>query len=344
MNTEINNELQVLHQAIESINKLTNQNIVSALNTSFKSDNVRARADASIMINAALFLCEIKTNVTRANINTVIDQIRGYRDSYNHPFILVAKYILPAMMTELMQNEINYLDVAGNCCIKHGNTYLFIQGQKNNWVKIHSGRAFKAVGLKIIFHFLRFPDSVNLSYRDLQQKTGVSIGSIKLIVDELIESQYILKTKSGRFLKNRQMLLNKWVVSYNEILKPKLLISQFTFRDNELRNKWLTLDLPEGMYWGGESGAHLLDGYLYPQNFDIYSDVSANKLLNAGVVMPDKNGEIKIYRRFWTDDDDNQNSKLVPILLIYADLMGSGNSRNIETANRIYEHNFANFE
>lgn len=344
MNTKINNDLQILDQAIESINRLTNQNFTFALPSLLKSDNFESRPDASITINSTIFLCEIKINVTLANINSIIEQIRWYKERYNQPCILIARFILPAVRAELMQHGINYLDIAGNCCIKHDNTYLFIQGQKNHSVKIHSGRAFKDTGLKIIFHLLRFPESVNLSYRELQQKTGVSIGSIKLIIDELIESQYILKTQSGRFLKNQKILLNKWVVAYNEILKPKLLISQFAFKNNVSRDKWLTLDLPLGMYWGGESGAHLLDGYLYPQDFDIYSDLPANELLKTGVVIPDKNGEIKIYRRFWTENNDNQNGKLVPMLLIYADLMGSGDSRNIETAKRIYEHNFANIE
>ncbi|GHV33424.1 hypothetical protein FACS1894177_09790 [Bacteroidia bacterium] len=48
------------------------------------------------------------------------------------------------------------------------------------------------------------------------------------------------------------------------------------------------------MYWGGESGANLIDNYLYPGTFDIYSEVPARTLLPTGFVVPKEDGEIKI--------------------------------------------------
>ncbi len=46
-----------------------------------------------------------------------------------------------------------------------------------------------------------------------------------------------------------------------------------TFRSPEHRRKWKEMLLPEGMYWGGDCGANLVDGYLIPGEFEIYSDV-----------------------------------------------------------------------
>ncbi|GHT66936.1 hypothetical protein AGMMS50239_29220 [Bacteroidia bacterium] len=51
------------------------------------------------------------------------------------------------------------------------------------------------------------------------------------------------------------------------------------------------------MYWGGESGANLIDNYLYPGTFDIYSEVPARTLLPTGFVVPKEDGEIKIYQK-----------------------------------------------
>ena len=48
-----------------------------------------------------------------------------------------------------------------------------------------------------------------------------------------------------------------------------------TFRTNEQRIKWLAMDLPDGMYWGGESGANMVDSYLEPGAFDIYTQIPA---------------------------------------------------------------------
>jgi hypothetical protein len=114
-----------------------------------------------------------------------------------------------------------------------------------------------------------------------------------------------------------------------------------TFRNNEKRDKWLAMVLPEGMYWGGESGVNMIDTYLYPGTFDIYSEVPAKMLISTGFVVPKEEGEIKIYQKFWLDKPENA---IVPTLLIYADLMGSGNSRCLEAAQKIYEHELSDFE
>lgn len=50
---------------------------------------------------------------------------------------------------------------------------------------------------------------------------------------------------------------------------------------------------------------------------------------------PDDEGEVFVYKKFWSSVEQ---SLVTPALLIYADLMGSGNSRNIEAAQRIYNN------
>lgn len=57
-------------------------------------------------------------------------------------------------------------------------------------------------------------------------------------------------------------------------------------------------------------------------------------LVKAGLRV-DEDGEIFVYNKFWKKIDLDTT---VPAILIYADLMGSGNSRNIEAAQRILEH------
>ncbi|HCN91356.1 MAG TPA: hypothetical protein DIT28_19630, partial [Oxalobacteraceae bacterium] len=42
-------------------------------------------------------------------------------------------------------------------------------------------------------------------------------------------------------------------------------------------------------------------------------------------------------RRFWNFPGDPEHDKLVPPLLVYADLLATGDARCIETAKMIYE-------
>ena len=114
-----------------------------------------------------------------------------------------------------------------------------------------------------------------------------------------------------------------------------------SFRANDQRMNWTALKLPEGMYWGGEVGANKIDGYLEPGVFDIYTDIPAANLLKTGMVMQNQNGEIRIYQKFWKWETDNQ---LVPLILIYADLIGSGNSRCLEMAERLWAYGLKDYK
>lgn len=327
----------ILERAIKSLNNQIKPDEVAMI----KVSSLNERFDAIVRIKGIDFVCEIKRNVTNANVNPVLGQLLAHKQASDKPMLLVAKYIYPELMNVMAEHGINTLDGAGNCLIRHNDLLLNIKGRKNALAKEATNRAFQETGLKQIFYFLRHPESVNLPYRAIQEKTGVSLDSIKKVMDELTASHFILVTDNGRFLKNKKKLLERWVDAYNQTLKPKLLLEQMTFINNHKRDKWMAMVLPEGMYWGGESGANLLDKYLYPGAFDIYSDVPAKTLLPTGFVIPKAGGEIKIYRKFWRDKSENH---IVPTLLIYADLMGSGNSRNLEMAQKIYDYEFSDFE
>lgn len=262
------------------------------------------------------------------------------------PVLLIAKYITPTVMDNLASNGINTLDCAGNCHIRYvkGNKIIFHltnKGEKNTLMAEKPYPAFQEAGLKVIFYLLQEFTNVNKPYREIQKATGVSLGAIKNVFDVLVERNFILMTSSKRTLKNINALLNLWTENYNQVLKPKLLLSRMTFRTNEQRIKWLAMDLPDGMYWGGESGANMVDSYLEPGAFDIYTQIPAARLLKTGFVRFDETGEIRIYKKFWNWETKNH---LVPPVIIYADLIGSGNSRCIEMAERLLNNELKDYK
>ena len=61
----------------------------------------------------------------------------------------------------------------------------------------------------------------------------------------------------------------------------------------------MNIILPKGMLWGGESGAFLVDGYLHPQLFDIYTEKNSLELIKTGKFKISENGEIRVYKKFW---------------------------------------------
>lgn len=311
-----------------------------------KENGAYGNFDALVQIMNVDFLCKIKGNITATNINTIVNHLQKYMAIENRPVLLVAKYINPNMFDKLVGLGLNILDCAGNCHIRYMNGnipvfHLINKGEKNVFANEKAYPVFQDAGIKVIFYLLQDKNNINKAYREIQENTGVALGTVKNVIDELVARNFILVTDKGRILKNRKALLDLWVENYNQVLKPKLLMGRLAFRTNEQRIKWLAMELPEGMYWGGESAANMIDNYLEPGAFDIYTDVPTAYLMKTGFVRQDANGEIKVYQKFWKWETENH---LVPLILVYADLMGSGNSRCLETANRLIEYGLNDFE
>ena len=302
--------------------------------------------DAVIRIMNVDFLCEVKNTVTTATVGNVASRLKALATAEKQPVLLIAKYITPTVMDDLANNGINTLDCAGNCYIRYEKEnkvifHLANKGEKNTLMAEKPYPAFQEAGLKVIFYLLQDIANVNKPYREIQGATGISLGAIKNVFDVLTERNFILRTNRRRVLKNVNVLFNLWVENYNQVLKPKLLLGKMSFRTSDQRMDWTALKLPEGMYWGGEGGANKIDGYLEPGVFDIYTDIPAANLLKTGMVMQNENGEIRIYQKFWKWETDNP---LVPLLLIYADLMGSGNIRCQETAERLLDYGLKDYK
>lgn len=60
-----------------------------------------------------------------------------------------------------------------------------------------------------------------------------------------------------------------------------------------------------------------------------------NELIKNYRFVPDENGNVKVYQKFWQYEE--KENKVVPPLLVYADLINTGDRRCIETAQKIYE-------
>ena len=311
-----------------------------------KDDGAYGNFDALVKIMNVDFLCEIKGNITATNINTIVNRLQKYMATEKRPVLLVAKYINPNMFDKLVELGLNILDCAGNCYIRYMNGnipvfHLTNKGEKNVFANEKVYPIFQDAGIKVIFYLLQDKNNVNKAYREIQENTGVALGTVKNVIDELVARNFILVTDKGRILKNRKALLDLWIESYNQVLKPKLLMGRLAFRTNEQRIKWLAMELPEGMFWGGESAANIIDNYLEPGAFDIYTDVPTAYLMKTGFVKQDVNGEIKVYQKFWKWETEDH---LAPLILVYADLMGSGNSRCLEAANRLIKYGLNDFE
>lgn len=307
------------------------------INIPIEINNKEQNYDALLTIKGQQFIVETKSTIRTSNQGLLLSQLEQLKQQSNRPIIVIADFISKNATKALKESGINYIDTAGNAFIKHNDLVLFIEGQKQvKKEKTNQSRAFQEAGLKVIFHLLSKPELLQDPYRTIANNASVSLGAVSQIMTELEDLNYLLKTKDKRILKNQKELLERWIVEYNAIIKPRIVRKRMRFiTDADLRN-WRTIKTHANhgvILWGGEPGGALLTDNLRPENFTVFTDCELVEVARTLRLVPDEKGEVEVLQKFWNTDFDTTN--VAPALLIYADLINSGLGRNIETANQI---------
>jgi len=313
-------EQEIIHKALEALKQTT------GIQANFR--------DKGPLDGLLEFVCNganhIFTVAIKQELRThQIPQIENHFKS-NTPFLLIANRLFPAIKEELRQKEFPYLEANGNIYLKKDGLFLFVDTQKPLDIeKNKSNRAFTKTGLKVLFYLLQHKEAIHLPQRELAQLTQVALGNIPQVLEGLKETGYLLPLNQKTYVwENRKELLDRWIVEYATVLRPKLLKERFALKGN-----WETLAFDTTKtVWGGEPAADLLTNYLRPEKFLIYTQENRMELIKNYKLMPDKNGAVEVLDMFWKNDE----GKTAPPLLVYADLILGGGKRNKETAEKIY--------
>ena len=81
-----------------------------------------------------------------------------------------------------------------------------------------------------------------------------------------------------------------------------------------------------------------------PEKVIIYAPEPPGKLIIEKKLRKTTTGNIEILKPFWKFDHQLMNLGTVPALLVYADLMATGDNRNMETAGIIYDRYLAQLD
>jgi hypothetical protein len=280
------------------------------------------------------YYAEIKITITKPHKLLLL----MHRENLNYPLLLVAKYVNAQMAEQLKLDGIEFIDTAGNTFINQPPIYIFVKGNRppEDVRKAPLKRAFKPAGLRIIYAFLCNPGLENKTYREIAAATDVALGTVDWIMKELKDLGFLLDMgKRGNKLIRREDLLQRWVTTYPEQLRPKLILGRYRGEYGWWQQKKLD---PLVAQWGGEVAAERLTHYLKPEIITIYTTPQQlNQLLLGNRLRKDPEGDVEILERFWQPVEMWQYEDFVHPILVYADLLATGNQRNIETAKMIYE-------
>ncbi len=268
--------------------------------------------------------------------------------------LLVTDYVNPLMAKRLRENDIQFIDTCGNAYINAAPLlYIYVKGNKKGTYKgkrVVGPRAFKMAGLRVVYTLLCHPGFEKATFREIGMVANVALGTVDAVMKNLMELGFLIeKGKLGRKLVNKEKILERWITAFPEVLRPKIIVGKFTARD---KYWWEKAQLPDGFFWGGEVAAAKITGYLKPEIITIYAHHNPERLLLEFKLRKDPEGEIEILEIFWGGETEIQKEfwrqweeyeKIVNPLLIYADLLATGDARNIETANMVYKNELDRF-
>lgn len=283
------------------------------------------------------FNVEVKLFVNRARLGMIINQLRGMRGTP----LLITEYVNPALMKTMEENEINFIDAAGNALIKVPPLFIKLKGNKldnENKTGIPK-KTFNTAALQVIFTLLCNPAMANKTIRVIGENAGTATGTVYNTIQELIEQRYLLGRNFQRYkLINKQDLLERWVTLYPEKLKPKYLVGRY-----EVNERIYEIDIQNfDALWGGEEAAARITNYLKPFVYTIYMGEKQGEFILRNRLKKNPNGNLILMKKFWNFQNDDYPGLTHPIL-VYADLLATGDPRNIETAKIIYEKDIVRY-
>jgi hypothetical protein len=293
-------------------------------------------ADALLRIecggDARMYAAAIKRGLRPATLGATLHRI----DRLAQPAVLITDYVTPQMAEALKGRGTAFLDAAGNAYINQPPVLVWVKGERPAHLEIQpadTGRAFRPGGLKVLFALLCHPEWVDHPYRDIARRAAVAHGTVGGVMTDLHRLRFIAQLNGSRRLLQPERLLRQWAEAFARTLRPKLLLGHY----HADPGSWWEDLIPDeyGVLLGGEPAAAKVTGHLRPQTITLYSDKPSPRLILDYKLRPAADGRVEFVKRFWAFDADDE--AVVPLPLIYADLLMIGDARCLETADLIYE-------
>jgi len=286
------------------------------------------------------FVVEVKLGITKATIGIVAREFSKFQEKV----LLVTRYVNPRIAELLKEMDVPFIDTVGNAYINQPPLYIFIKGNKlvEEMRPETIQRAFRPAGLQVLYVLLCNPGVEDEPLREIADAADVALGTVNRVMKELERMGYLITMgRRGRRLVKRDHILKRWVTAYPEQLRPKLFRGRFRAINYDW---WKDINIKDfGAYWGGEVAAAFLTKYLRPEIFTIYTKQPIGKLVLKNKLKKDPYGNVEILNLFWNFKLNTVNIDLVHPVLVYADLMATADTRNIETAGVIYDTEITRF-
>ena len=106
-------------------------------------------------------------------------------------------------------------------------------------------------------------DRIRPAELPIADQANVALGTVGTVMQDLKRGGFLIEKGKQRGLRNYAQLLNRWVETYPEKLRPKLYLGRFLAEDPDWWKKLPIVEL--NAQWGGEIAAARYTDFLKPE-------------------------------------------------------------------------------
>lgn len=145
-----------------------------------------------------------------------VNQLQAYTSSKSNVYgVFGAVFVSPESKKICHENNIGFVDIAGNCFIKFNNIFLEIQGKPNPFPttrpikSLFSKRTTRAIRI-----LLTYPNKL-WTVVELAKEAKLSLGQTSNIKGRLLDFEFIQEKERKFTVLDPETLLNRWIENYN---------------------------------------------------------------------------------------------------------------------------------
>lgn len=228
---------------------------------------------------------------------------------------------------------LNYLDEAGNAFVSFENVRIDVRGRRAEGARVESSAAsgsaanlFSTKRSQVICVLLAWPELLDAPLRHMAMISGVSLGQVQKTMAELQVAGFLSEEGGRKRLRHGRELLDQWAAAFPAGLGGPQ-------RTRTFAGDIGTFETPPGVA-ASLSGESALTGRIRPETLTIYVDsVSVKALIAKNRWRTDRRPNIFVRSQFWQlPDAPTEGIATAPAPLVYADLLASGDGRQVEMA------------
>lgn len=257
------------------------------------------------------------------------------------PVLVGLAHASPATGRVLRERGIDYIDSGGNASVHLPGIHIEVEGRKPSVVAVagtdRPSRAFRPAGLRVVFVWLVQPSLVSAPVRTVADAAMVSVGAVSNTINDLVQERLMVReARRKRVLTDPQRLMQRWLGHYVTDLLPTLTERRLVGPDPswwaEQIHTWDGSDRPS---LSGEAALSLMGFDIRPTTSTVYGTSPWHELIRRGRLTPGKEPNVSLRQRFW-NPKYVESDGMSPPLLVYADALASGDSRQFEIAEQMW--------